>query len=491
VKISAIPQQAHLVPGYRLDGRYELLYPYAQGGMATVWVARVQGKHGFEKLVAVKTILPNLAVDQEFRTMFLDEASIASRIRHPNVADIVDLGEEANTLYMVLEWVNGDSWAKLYGAVEKVGQPFPVNLLLRIAADACAGLHAAHELCDDMGAPLNVVHRDVSPQNILITIAGVTKVIDFGIAKALDRVSENTKTGMIKGKAQYTSPEQVKGHAVDRRADIWAVGTMLYQYLSGRLPYEGKNDLATLKNLAAARPPPPLPPSVPPRVASVVMTALGGSPEARYPTALDMQRALEAVMPQPTTPTDVAAFMAQHLSERMEMRRTDLAEALAEAEQRSGAPRKARARLGSFPELARPAILDQVLGGRSGESSVMSSPALLVRAGESSAMPQISPLGPVRIVEAGESSAMPRSSPLAPAGALAAADAADDAVPTRMRSGLSSLRPAHWLVMILGAAVPIVVWSLVVYVAIHGPLGRRPPVPGAPAVTAPGSALPR
>jgi len=203
------PQQAHHVPGYRLDGRYELLYPYAQGGMATVWIARVQGKHGFEKLVAVKTILPHLASDEDFRTMFLDEASIASRIRHPNVADMLDLGEENGTLYIVLEWINGDSLAKLYKAVEASGQPFPVHLLLRIGADACAGLHAAHELLDGEGNRMGVVHRDVSPQNILVTVAGVTKVIDFGIAKAFDRMAEATQTGMLKGKAQYTAPEQI------------------------------------------------------------------------------------------------------------------------------------------------------------------------------------------------------------------------------------------------------------------------------------------
>src|SRR5580693_6477061 len=188
--------------------------------MATVWLARVQGKHGFEKLVAVKTILPHLASDPGFRTMFLDEASIASRIRHPNVADILDLGEESNTIYMVLEWINGDSWSKLWGAVQSAHLPFPTHLLLRIAADACAGLHAAHELGDENGALLNVVHRDVSPQNVLITIGGVTKVIDFGIAKAMDRTAEATQTGMLKGKAQYTAPEQVRGKSVDRRADI-------------------------------------------------------------------------------------------------------------------------------------------------------------------------------------------------------------------------------------------------------------------------------
>src|SRR6185369_752786 len=117
-------------PGYRLDDRYELLYPYAQGGMATVWLARVHGKHGFEKLVAVKTILPHFARDEGFRAMFLDEASIAARIRHPNVADMLDLGEDNATIYMVIEWVNGDSWAKLHNAVRDAGQAFPVPLLL-------------------------------------------------------------------------------------------------------------------------------------------------------------------------------------------------------------------------------------------------------------------------------------------------------------------------------------------------------------------------
>jgi serine/threonine-protein kinase len=452
--IPAHPQQAHLVPGYRLDGRYELLYPYAQGGMATVWLARVQGKHGFEKLVAVKTILPNLASDAGFRAMFLDEASIASRIRHPNVADILDLGEEGSTLYMVIEWVNGDSWAKLHTAVRNSGQPFPVHYLLRIAADACAGLHAAHELRDDLGALLGVVHRDVSPQNILITVAGVTKVIDFGVAKALTRLAETTQTGMLKGKASYTAPEQLKhGGVVDRRVDIWAIGTILYHYLSGRLPYEGKNDLATLKALNSGKPPPPLPASVPANVAQVVMRALAPAPDARYQTALDLQRDLEAVLPQPVTSTDVAAFMVQHLADRIEMRRKDLADALAEAEERSGAPKKPRMRLGSFPELAPPPILDQVLGR---------APTL---AGDSSAMPQLSPVAAARIV--GEGSAPD-----------------DDALPTRMRRGEGPLSGFTLALLAIATVVPIAVWGLVAYVALHGPIGRKAP-PHKPAAAAP------
>src|SRR5262249_36757568 len=148
---------------------------------------------------------------------------------------------------------------------------------------------------------------DVSPQNVLVTIGGGTKVIDFGIAKALDRHTENTQTGMLKGKAQYASPQQGRGKNVDRRADPWAIGATLHHSLSGRLPYEGKNDLMTLKALSSGKPPPPLPPSVPPQVAQVVMAALSTSIEQRFQTALDMQRALEAVMPQAVTATDVAA----------------------------------------------------------------------------------------------------------------------------------------------------------------------------------------
>jgi eukaryotic-like serine/threonine-protein kinase len=458
-----LPQEARLVPGYRLDGRYELLYPYAQGGMATVWLARVQGKHGFEKLVAIKTILSHLARDAAFRAMFLDEASIASRIRHPNVADILDLGEEHDTLYMVLEWINGDAWSKLYAAVAAANQTFPVDLLLRIAADACAGLHAAHELLDDFGAPLGVVHRDVSPQNILIAVSGVTKVIDFGIAKALDRTSEQTKTGMLKGKAQYAAPEQVRGGDVDRRIDLWAIGTILYHYLSGRLPYEGKNDLHTLKNLVSGKPPPPLPRAVPSGVAQLVMRALASEPDQRFQTALDMQRALEALISTPTTTTDVAAFMAQHLHERIEMRRTDLAEALAEAEERSGKPKGPRQRLGSFPELARPAILDQALGR--------------ARPGEGSAMPQISPLAAQRLV--GEGSAMPQPSPVirelsgGSAPPPAEPPRLDDELPTQARMA-APVRGVHYAIMLLAALVPIAVWTLVIYVALNGPIRPKP-----------------
>src|SRR5580704_16812199 len=160
--------------GYRLD-RYELLCPIASGGMATVWLARLRGKRGFEKLFAIKTIRTELVDDPRFQEMFLDEARIASGIQHPNVAQILDLGEQEDVLFIVMEWVDGDSLAKIRKLVSKHGGKMPVGLALRILADACAGLHAAHELRDDAGEPRGIVHRDVSPQNILVSTSGAVK----------------------------------------------------------------------------------------------------------------------------------------------------------------------------------------------------------------------------------------------------------------------------------------------------------------------------
>ena len=335
--------------GDRLDGRYELLYRYAQGGMATVWLARVQGKHGFEKLYAVKTLLPHLAADEAFRTMFLDEARIASRIRHGNVAEIEDLGEDGGILYMVIEWIQGDAWSKLCGAILERKDPIPADLMLHIAAEACAGLHAAHELTDDVGRLINVVHRDVSPQNIMLSESGAVKVIDFGIAKAVGRASEQTRAGLIKGKLEYLAPEQAMGGAADRRADIWAVGATLYHIFSGHPPYPGKNDLDVLRRISARKPPAPLPPTVPRRVADVVMQSLQPDVAHRVPTAADFGRMLASVMASHVSPEDVARVLRHYLKDRMQARHQSIADALRDAATRaalSGGPR--------LPSLAEP-----------------------------------------------------------------------------------------------------------------------------------------
>src|SRR5688572_2333969 len=222
-----------LAPGQRLD-RYELLCPVGEGGMARVWVARLARKYGFEKLVAIKTILQKHASDDRFRAMFLDEARIASRIDHPNVGHIIDLGEEGDVLYLVMEWIDGDTLSRIKRTVERKKQEFPLPIALRVLADTCQGLHAAHELKAPDGSLLGVVHRDVSPQNILVSMSGVAKLIDFGIAKARDRLSGETSTGFFKGKVHYISPEQAVGRAVDRRSDVFSVGAILFHLVVGR-----------------------------------------------------------------------------------------------------------------------------------------------------------------------------------------------------------------------------------------------------------------
>ena len=329
--------EQRLEPGHRLD-RYELLCPIAQGGMASVWLARQHGKHGFEKLVAVKTILPLYAQDLRFQQMFLDEARIASGIQHPNVAQILDLGEENDVLYIAMEWVDGDSLSKLFRAAEKVGQRLPVSIVCRIVSDACAGLHAAHELHDKDGELLNVVHRDVSPQNILVSTKGQAKLIDFGIAKARDRVAGDTSTGLLKGKILYMAPEQALGRPVDRRADVWAVGAVLYHMLAGVPPYEGANQLATLHLLTQDGAPPPLPTHVPAQVVEVVQRALTKDHARRLDTAEELQRMLEWAMNasgQTAIQADVSAFVNKQLVDRVEARRKAMDLALEAAKQRA------------------------------------------------------------------------------------------------------------------------------------------------------------
>ena len=293
--------------------------------MASVWVARQRGKHGFEKLVAIKTILPKFAADMRFQEMFLDEARIASRIEHVNVARILDLGEEHDVLYLAMEYVDGDALSKLHRACQKQNATPPAGVILRILADACSGLHEAHELRGDDGKPLEIVHRDVSPHNILVSTKGIAKLIDFGIAKARDRASASeTNSGVLKGKIQYMAPEQALGRPVDRRADVWAVGAVLYHLLTGKPPYEADNKLGTLHLLTSGRPPLPLPPSIHPSVANIARKALTTAPERRYSTAAEMRDAIEAAMLDakiPTTAADVAAYALEQLSDRTAKRR--------------------------------------------------------------------------------------------------------------------------------------------------------------------------
>jgi serine/threonine protein kinase len=327
-----------LVPGKKLD-RYELVCPIAEGGMASVWIARLTGGHGFEKLVAIKTILPQFASDARFQKMFIEESRIASRIEHPNVAQIRDVGEQDGITYLVMEYVEGDSLWALHRTLQRKGERVPLGILLRIMADVCGGLHAAHELRDPSGALMRVVHRDVSPQNILVSARGMAKLIDFGIAKILDGTASDTTTGPLKGKVRYMAPEQARGEPLDRRADVWAVGAVLYYLISGKAPCEAENEVQTLVRLRSAQQPPdPLPSAVPPAIAAVVMRALGMKPESRFSMAAELQRGLENAMSEAqvaTTAAGVAAYVAEHAPESAQKRKASIALGLKTAADRS------------------------------------------------------------------------------------------------------------------------------------------------------------
>jgi eukaryotic-like serine/threonine-protein kinase len=321
------PRPSPLAPGLKLD-RYELLCPIAEGGMASVWIARHTGKHGFEKFVAIKTVLPKFAADARFQQMFQDEARIASRIEHANVAQILDVGEQHDITYLVMEYVDGESLSTVHRTLNKKGLRVPPGVVLRVLADVCGGLHSAHELHEEDGPLLGVVHRDVSPQNVLVSTKGIAKLIDFGIAKARDRIVGDTNAGQVKGKIRYMAPEQAIGATVDRRADIWAVGAILYHLLSGKPPYDGENDVQALMVLTSGRPPVPLPATVHPAIAAIVKRALSFSVDGRFATAADMQQAIEDGMGEAdvaTNPTAVAAFLGEHVAERAKKRKEAIA----------------------------------------------------------------------------------------------------------------------------------------------------------------------
>src|SRR5690606_22967044 len=239
-------------------GRYELLVPIAAGGMAQVWAARLKGARQFQKIVAVKTMLPKLSEDPQFEQMFLDEASLASQIKHPNAVEIMDLGEQYGILFLVMEWIEGVPLNHLMKAAKGRGG-IPTPIAARIAMQACAGLHAAHELKDDKGMSVGLVHRDVSPQNLLVTFDGVTKVVDFGVAKATALGGGATQAGQVKGKVSYMAPEQVNGEGLDRRADVFALGIVLYALTTGKHPFRRESEAATMYNICS--PDPVIPPS--------------------------------------------------------------------------------------------------------------------------------------------------------------------------------------------------------------------------------------
>lgn len=302
-------------------GRYQLVKKLATGGMAQIFLALQEGVEGFRKTVVLKRILPHLAENDDFITMFLDEARIAARLNHPNIAQIFDLGAHEDSYFIAMEYVHGEDVRRVWKQAERMGREIPVPLVCRLVIEACSGLDYAHKKADGSGRPLDIVHRDVSPQNIIVSFEGYVKIVDFGIAKAADQATI-TRSGVLKGKYSYMSPEQAAGQHIDCRSDVFAIGVVLYELLTGVRLFKRTNDLQTLNAVmeCAVEPPSKVNPRCPTDLDPIVLKALAKDVGARYPEAralaADLERWLLGNQHVAST-AELGAFMQELYAERL------------------------------------------------------------------------------------------------------------------------------------------------------------------------------
>jgi eukaryotic-like serine/threonine-protein kinase len=277
-----------------LLGRYAVFEEIASGGMATVHLGRLLGPVGFAKVVAVKRLHPQFAKDPEFSSMFIDEARLAARIQHPNVVATLDVVPLDGEIFLVLDYVSGEPLSRLIKATAARGVGVDPRIFASVVVGMLHGLHAAHEATDEHGRQLQIVHRDVSPQNVMVGADGVARVLDFGVAKAAGRL-QSTRDGQLKGKLSYMAPEQVSGTEVDARTDIYSAGVVLWEALTLRRMISGNNEANVLAAVLQSRPAPPsrFNPAVPPAVDQVVLRALEKEPARRFATAREMAIELE------------------------------------------------------------------------------------------------------------------------------------------------------------------------------------------------------
>ena len=310
----------------RQFGKYHLISHLATGGMADIFLASQKSIGGFEKLLVIKRILPNLAKDRKFIEMFLDEARIAAQLNHPNVIQIFDLGQVQGRFFIAMEYLSGESLSYVIRNRRKLKSTIPSHLAAGIIMQAAEGLHHAHEMTSADGSPLGIVHRDISPQNIFIQYDGGVKVVDFGIAKATMR-STKTKTGTLKGKYSYMSPEQVQGVDLDARSDVFALGIVFWECLVGRKLFNQQNDLELLKAVVGTDAPSPkeINPYVPQELADIVLHALSRRREDRYQSAAEFRRDLAAYLKKTSQDSDTMAigrFMREAFSDRISKKRS-------------------------------------------------------------------------------------------------------------------------------------------------------------------------
>ncbi|MEM6990821.1 MAG: serine/threonine-protein kinase [Myxococcota bacterium] len=285
------PSSGGLPPG-TVMGRYELLHRLAMGGMAELYVARQSGIGGFERTVVLKRVLPHLVEDPEFTRMFVDEARIAASLDHPNIAQVTDIDEQDGECFFAMEYVHGRNLLQL---LKESRDGLALSFALQIISAVAAGLHHAHEALGSDGRPLGLVHRDVSPSNVMVGYNGAVKLTDFGIAKASARTSK-TVAGSIKGKVGYMSPEQCRGDIVDRRSDIFSLGILLYEVSTGARAFYAPNDFAAMGRIARADyiPPSEIDDTFPGALEQIIARALAKDPDDRYPTADELRRELDS-----------------------------------------------------------------------------------------------------------------------------------------------------------------------------------------------------
>lgn len=306
-------------------GQYTLEGQVASGGMATVYHGRKKGTLGFSHTVAIKRMHPHCALDPDFVAMFLDEANLAARIRHPNVVPVLDIVSASDDLLIVMEFVAGETIARLLRSARELGRRPPHRIVAAIIAGVLEGLHAAHEVLGDDGKPLNIVHRDVSPQNIIVGFDGVARVLDFGVAKAAVRF-QTTRAGQLKGRLQYMAPEQIRSRPIDRRADVYSVSVLFWEMLAGKRLFDGENAGTTMVMVLEGTVPSlrALDPSISPSLEWLILKGLRPDPTDRFQTAREMAVAIDRAVGIATS-REVADWVREVVPAKSAQRTADIA----------------------------------------------------------------------------------------------------------------------------------------------------------------------
>ena len=307
--------------------RYERLEPIATGGMGKVYLGRVRGAVGTPtRTAAIKVMHPQLVQETDMVAMFLDEARISTRLRHPNIVEVWDMDLVGDELVIVMEYVEGTSFSQILRAARRDNSQVPIGMSGRIILDALAGLHAAHELRDEKGNPMGLVHRDVSPQNLLVGADGLTRLVDFGVALSAGRIASTAPDGAIKGKLSYLAPEQLTRKSVDRRLDVFAAGIVLWEALTGERLFSAATEAETVTQVLREpiAPPSSLRPDVPPMLDEVCLKALERDPARRFASASDFADALRAAVVPLAPPEDVGRSVLDVAGEAIMRRREAL-----------------------------------------------------------------------------------------------------------------------------------------------------------------------